>query len=53
MAKKHARTDKNDTEMDTEGAGEEGTTQSNSRHKKGHMTNIYQMDTHEEAIVGL
>ena len=37
--------------MDTEGRGEAGTSQSHSRHKKGHMTNIYPMDPDEEAIV--
>ena len=35
VAKKHARTDRSDTEMDTEGEGEAGTSQSQSRHKKG------------------
>ena len=51
LAKKHARTDRNDTEMDTEGEGEAGTSQSNSRHKKGHMTNIYLIDSDEEVIM--
>ena len=41
MAKKHAWTDRGDAEMDTEGGGEVGTSQSHFRHKKGHMTNIY------------
>ena len=47
------RTDESDTEMDTckEGRGELGTSQSHSRHKKGHMTNIYLTDSDEEAIV--
>ena len=36
VAKKHARTDKSETEMDTEDGGEVGTSQSHSRHKKGH-----------------
>ena len=51
VAKKHAMTDRSDTEMDTEAGGEAGTSQSHSRHKKGHMTNIYMTDSDEEAIV--
>ena len=51
VAKKHARTERSDTEMDTEGGGETGTCQSQSRHKKGHMKNIYLTDSDEEAIV--
>ena len=35
----------------THGGGEAGTSQSHSRHKKGHMTNIYLTDSDEEAIV--
>ena len=34
------KTDISDTEMDTEAGREVGTSQSHSRHKKGHMTNI-------------
>ena len=30
---------------------EAGTSQSHSRHKKGHMTNIYLVDSDEEDIV--
>ena len=41
------RTKKCDTE--TEGGGEAGPSQ--SRYKKGHMANIYLMDSDEEAIV--
>ena len=37
--------------MDTESGGEAGTSQSNSRHKKGYMTNIYLTDSDEEAFV--
>ena len=37
--------------MDTEAGGEVGTSQSLSRHKKGHMTNIYLTDADEEVIV--
>ena len=37
--------------MDTEGRGEAGTSQSQYRHKKGQMTNIYLTDLDEEAIV--
>ena len=51
MAEKQARTDRSNTEMDTEAAGEAGTSQSQSRHKKEHMINIYLMDSDEEAIV--
>ena len=45
---KRARTDRSDTEMDTEGGGEMGTSQSHKRHKKGHMTLT---DSDEEAFV--
>ena len=37
--------------MDTEGGEEVGTSQFQSRHKKGHMTNIKLTDSDEEAIV--
>ena len=37
--------------MDTEGGGEVGTSQLQSKHKMGHMTNIYLMDSNEEAVV--
>ena len=30
---------------------EESTSEAHSRHKKGHMTNIYLTDSHEEAVV--
>ena len=39
------------TEMDTDGGGEAGSSQSHSRHKNGHMTNICLIDSDEEAIV--
>ena len=51
MAEKCARTERSDTEMDTEGEEEAGTSQLHSRQKKGHMTNIYPTDSDEEAIV--
>ena len=51
MAEQHARTDRSDTEMDTEAGGEAGTSQSHSKHKKGHMTNIYLTDSYDKAIV--
>ena len=35
VVEKHARTDRNDTDMDIEARGEAGTSQSHSRHKKG------------------
>ena len=53
VVKKHPRTDRSDTEMDPEGGGQLGTSQLQSRHKKGHMTNIYLMDSDEEAIVDI
>ena len=37
--------------MDTESGGEAGTSQLQSRRKKGHMTNIYLTDSDEEAFV--
>ena len=53
VSKKNARTDKTDTEMDicTEAGGEVGTSQSQSKHKKGHMTHIYLMELDEEGIL--
>ena len=50
VAGKRARTARSDTEMDTEGGGVVGTSQPHSRHKKGHMTNIYLNDSDEEAL---
>ena len=37
--------------MDTKGGRYAGTSQLQSRHKKGHVTNIYLTDSDEEAIV--
>ena len=37
--------------MNTEAGGETGISQSQSRHKKGHVTNIYLTDSDEEAIM--
>ena len=51
VAEKHARKDRIDTEMDTEGGGKAGTSPSQFRHKKRPMTNIYLTDSDEEAIV--
>ena len=51
VAEKHARTGKSDTEMDTEAGEEMGTSQTHSTHKKEHMTNIYLMDTDDEATL--
>ena len=51
VAGKRPRTEKNDSEMDTEGGGEAKTSHSQYRHKKGYMTNIYLTDSDEEAIV--
>ena len=44
VAEKRPRTEKSDSEMDTDAGGEVGTSQSQSRRKKGHMTNIYLTD---------
>ena len=53
VSEKHARTNKTDIEIDTctEGEGEVGTSQSHSRHKKGHMANIYLTNLDGETIV--
>ena len=48
-AEKHSTTDRSDTEMDIEGGGQAGMSQ--TRHKKRHMKNIYLTDSHEEATV--
>ena len=47
----HVRTDRIGTEMDTETEGEAGSSQLHSRDKKGHMTNIYLMESDGEAIM--
>ena len=51
VAEKFAMTDKSDTEIDTEAGGEASTSQLHSRHKNGHMTNVYPTNSDEEAIV--
>ena len=51
VTEKCARIDRSDREMDTESGGEAGISQSHSRHKKGHMTNIYLTDSDDMAIV--
>ena len=51
VAEKHASTDRSDTEMDTDVGGEAFISQSHSRYKKEHMTNIYVTDSDEEGIV--
>ena len=48
--KKGPRTERSSSEIDTEGGGEAGTFQFQSRLKKRHMTNIYSTDSDEEAI---
>ena len=48
VAEKRPRTEKSDTETEAVG-GEVGLSQ--SRYKKGHMTNIYLTDLDEETIV--
>ena len=47
MAENRPKTERSDSEMDTEAGGEEGISQSQSRHKKGHMTNIYFVKDHK------
>ena len=51
MAEKRLRTGRSESELDTEGGGQAGTSQSESRSKKGHITNIYLTDSDEEVIV--
>ena len=51
VAKKCARTDRSDTDLDTEGGGGVSTFQSHSRNKNGDLTNIYLTDSDEEVIV--
>ena len=50
MAEKLPRTDRSDTEIHTEAEGKTGTSQSQSRHKKGHMRNIYVMDSDHQSF---
>ena len=50
VTEKHARTDRCDTEIKTEGRGEAGSSQSHSGHRKD-ITNMSRMDSDEEAIV--
>ena len=38
---KETRTERSESEMDTEGGGEANTSQLQCKHKKIHMTNIY------------
>ena len=49
VAKKHTRTNRNKTKMDTETGGD--ASMLHSRQKKGHMTNMYLMDSDDETIV--
>ena len=51
VAKKNARTERSDTGMTTKRGGGAGTCHSHSRHKKGHLINIYLTDSDEEVIV--
>ena len=48
VVKKIPRTERSDSEMDTEDGGEAGTPQSAG--KKGHITNVYLTDSDEEAM---
>ena len=52
VAAKRPRTERRESEMDTEGGRDAGTsTQFQSRCKKRHATNIHLTDSEEEAIV--
>ena len=51
VAEKRPRTERSDCEMDTEAGEKAGISRSQSKYKKGHMTNIYLTDSDEEAIV--
>ena len=51
VAEKHAINESSDTEMNTDGGGEAGTSQLQSRHKNGYIMNINLTDSEEEAIV--
>ena len=53
MAEKSPRTEWSESEMDTEGGGEAGSSQFQSRCENRHMTNIYLTDPDEEAILDL
>ena len=49
---KRPKTERSQSEMDTQGGGETNTfTEFQSRHKKAHMANFYLTDSNEEAIV--
>ena len=50
VAEKSARTERCDTEMDTERGGDVGTSQLQIRNKKEHMTNIYLTDSDEGGL---
>ena len=54
VAEKIPRTERSDSEMDTEGKGEVGTSQLQSSHKKGHIMNNFKrkkQKTNTEVIV--
>ena len=53
VAEKRPRTERSESEMDTEcgGEGSQTSTKCQSRCKKGHIVNIYLTDLDEEAIV--
>ena len=51
MAEKRRRTERNESEMDTEGGEEASTSHLQPRCKKGHTSYIYLTHSDEEAIV--
>ena len=52
VAIKRPKTERSESEMDTEGGGEARTsTECQSRYRKGHITNIYLIDSDEWTIV--
>ena len=53
MAEKRSRTERRESEMNTEGGREAGTSQLQSRLSQKRMTNIYLTDSEEEAFVDL
>ena len=51
LVEKRQRTERSESKMDTEGGAKNCTSQSHSRHKKGHMMSISLTDSEEEVIV--
>ena len=53
MAEKRQRTERNESNIDTEDGGEasQRSIQSQSRHKEGHMRNLYLTDSDKKTVV--